>query len=145
MGRADWYKSGSWNAICEVCGIKVKATSLRKRWDGVMVCPRDWEPRQPQDFVRGVKDNPSVPISRPEASDSFIPFFYTPYFSETVTIGINGFADKFYHEAPTPTETFSLATTKAITESTTSSEVVQFIIPTVTVLNGTAINAHCLG
>ena len=50
---------------------------MRKRWDGVITCPRDWEPRHPQDFVRGVKDNPSVPISRPEPPDTFVSDFCT--------------------------------------------------------------------
>ncbi len=71
---ASYYKSGSWNFICEVCGQQHKAEQMRKRWDGVITCPRDWEPRHPQDFVRGVKDNQSVPISRPEPPDQFILF-----------------------------------------------------------------------
>ena len=69
-----YYKKGSWKFICEVCGQQHKAEQMRKRWDGAIVCPRDWEPRHPQDFVRGVKDTPSVPISRPEAPDQFIAF-----------------------------------------------------------------------
>ena len=71
---ASYYKSGSWNFICEVCGQQYKAEQMRKRWDGVITCPKDWEPRHPQDFVRGVKDNPSVPLSRPEPPDEFIAF-----------------------------------------------------------------------
>ena len=71
---ASYYKSGSWNFICEVCGQQYKAEQMRKRWDGVITCPKDWEPRHPQDFVRGVKDNPSVPIVRDEAPDVFIAF-----------------------------------------------------------------------
>src|SRR5574337_2147516 len=74
---ADYYKRGSWNFICEVCGQKFKAEQMRKRWDGLIVCHADWEPRHAQDFVRGVKDNPSVPISRPEAPDSFVVNFCT--------------------------------------------------------------------
>lgn len=69
---ASYYKSGSWNFICEVCGQQYKAEQMRKRWDGVITCPNDWEPRHPQDFVRGVKDNPSVSISRPEPPEVYI-------------------------------------------------------------------------
>ena len=75
---ASYYKSGSWNFICEVCGQQYKAEQMRKRWDGVITCPNDWEPRHPQDFVRGVKDNQSVPISRPEPPDQFIPLCTLP-------------------------------------------------------------------
>lgn len=39
-----------------------------------MVCSGDWEPRQPQDFVHGVADIMAPPWTRPESSDSFIPF-----------------------------------------------------------------------
>lgn len=85
MGQSDYYKSGSWNFICEVCGRKFKATQMKKRWDGAIVCREDWEPRHPQDFVKGVKDNPSVPLSRPEPSDQFIPWFYTSTFQDFVT------------------------------------------------------------
>jgi hypothetical protein len=74
MGRSDWYKHGDFNAICEVCGQKWKASKMRKRWDGAMVCPKDWEPRHPQDFVRAIPDKQSTPWSRPEAVDYFLPF-----------------------------------------------------------------------
>jgi hypothetical protein len=54
-----------------------KEHDLQKRWDGVMVCSGDWEPRQPQDFVRGVADKQAPPWARPEASDKFL-FVCTP-------------------------------------------------------------------
>lgn len=71
MGHADYYKPGDWNAICDECGFKFKGSELRKRWDGYMVCKDDWEPRHPQDFVRGVKDSQPLPWTRPEAPDVF--------------------------------------------------------------------------
>lgn len=71
------YDKGNWKAICDACGREFKATQLRKRWDGFMVCSGDWEPRQPQDFVRGVADFQAPPFTRPESSDTFIPFNYT--------------------------------------------------------------------
>jgi len=72
MGRADFYKDGDYNAICDECGKKYKFSQLKKRWDGLFVCSRDWEPRHPQDYLKGIRDNMSVPISRPEAANSFI-------------------------------------------------------------------------
>lgn len=72
MGHADYWKSGDYNALCDVCGFKFKASELKKRWDGVMVCEADWEPRQPQDFVRGVKDQRALPFTRPEPADTFV-------------------------------------------------------------------------
>ena len=66
------YKAGDWNAICDECGFKFKASQLRKRWDGYMVCKDDWEIRHPQDSLRGRRDDQSVPWSRPEGEDQFI-------------------------------------------------------------------------
>lgn len=63
---------GDHNAICDRCGQKYKASSLRKTWDGLWVCQKDWEPRHPQELIRAIKDDPSVPWSRPEAQDQFI-------------------------------------------------------------------------
>jgi hypothetical protein len=71
MGHADYYKPGDNNAICDRCGFKYKASELRKTWDGLMVCDKDFEVRHPQDFVRGVKDDQHVAVSRPEAPDTF--------------------------------------------------------------------------
>ncbi len=63
MGRADYFKPGSWNLRCSECDKKIKADEARKRWDGFWVCWRCWEIRNPQDFVRGIPDNMSVPYS----------------------------------------------------------------------------------
>jgi hypothetical protein len=65
---------GNWNALCDSCGRKYKASSLRKRWDGLMVCEEDWEQRHPQDLLRVQREQISVPFSRPyPATDSFVP------------------------------------------------------------------------
>lgn len=60
-GHADHWIPGDWNAECYVCGRKYKASEMRKHWQGYMVCDKDWEPRQPQDFVRGVPDQQTPP------------------------------------------------------------------------------------
>jgi len=73
MSYQSNYIRGSWNCICESCGRLVKAGELRQRWDGFMVDERCWEPRQPQDFVRGVADYQAPPYTRPEQSDQFVP------------------------------------------------------------------------
>ena len=86
MGRADYYKDGDYNAICDECGKKFKFSKLKKRWDGLFVCERDWEPRHPQDYVKGIRDNMSVPISRPEAGNNFLfPFPFS--LSSIISIG----------------------------------------------------------
>ena len=71
------YVPGNWNAVCDVCAQKYKASEIKKRWDGLMVCPNDWEARHPQDFLRAVPDRQAVPWSRPETPDVF--GLYCPY------------------------------------------------------------------
>lgn len=61
-----FYKPGSWDVTCDVCGFKFKADQLKKRWDNLMVCSKDWEPRQPQDLIKSVPDKQSVPWTRPD-------------------------------------------------------------------------------
>lgn len=72
MFKKTYFKSGDWNAICDVCGFKYKASQLSKRWDGLMVCAEDFELRHPQDFIRPIKENISVPWTRPRGEDLFI-------------------------------------------------------------------------
>lgn len=83
MSYTPSYINGSWDVICDQCGRKYKANELRLRWDGLMVCSGDWEPRQPQDYVHGVADKMVPPFTRSESSDSFI-FFCTIYSSQGV-------------------------------------------------------------
>ena len=69
---------GDWNALCDSCGRKFKASSLQKRWDGLIVCKEDWEQRHPQDLLRVQREQISVPWSRPyPAEDTYLPWYYT--------------------------------------------------------------------
>lgn len=65
-------KLGDWNAICDVCGFKLKASQLRKRWDGMMCCEEDWETRNPLDFLKVADEHIAPPWSRPEGTDTFV-------------------------------------------------------------------------
>lgn len=72
MSYRPTYVRGEWKALCDICGVEYKASQLQKRWDGFMVCSKDWEPRHPQDFVRGVADFQTPPYTRPETQDIFL-------------------------------------------------------------------------
>jgi hypothetical protein len=91
MGIADYFKRGEWNFHCDLCGRKRKSGDGVKTWNGLWACREHKEQRNPQDFVRGVKDDQSVPWSRPEAADQFVPLGWTRqlddtlYLSETVS------------------------------------------------------------
>jgi len=79
MGRGPWdyYEPGSYNAVCYECGRKRKFSYLRLHWQGYYVCPEHWEPRHPQDFVRGVQDIQTVPVA--QNVESVFTAFCTPY------------------------------------------------------------------
>lgn len=66
MGRADFVKHGDYNFICDKCGMKRKASTGRLQWDNLFVCPGCFDIRNPQDFVRGIPDDQTVPIARPD-------------------------------------------------------------------------------
>ncbi len=72
MAVINTFKDGKWNCICVVCDRKFKSSDMRKRWDGQMVCKYDLDPRHPQDFIRGVQDNNSIPFTYAEPEDTFV-------------------------------------------------------------------------
>jgi hypothetical protein len=55
-----------------VCGFRYRASETRKQWNGLIVCPEDYETRNEQDYVRGVADHQRVPDPRPEPDDVFL-------------------------------------------------------------------------
>ncbi len=81
-----YFKSGSYNGICDVCGFKFKFTELRKRWDGLIVCNKDFENDHPQKYIRVRESGLAVPEARPRPEDVFI--------GPTCTLwGASGYAD----------------------------------------------------
>ena len=65
MGVADFFARGEWNFYCDLCGAKRKSSDGRKTWDNQWVCKYHKEVRNPQDFLKGVKDDQAVPWSVP--------------------------------------------------------------------------------
>lgn len=55
-----------WHVICPVCGFQYKSNELKKRWDGLMVCEKDWERRHPVDFYNVKGEDTSVPYVYPD-------------------------------------------------------------------------------
>lgn len=67
----DVYIKGLWNVLCDDCGTKYKSNQVRKDWQGLYLCDgadtnQCWNPRHPQDHVRGKRDNQRVPFVRPQ-------------------------------------------------------------------------------
>lgn len=70
---ADNYRPGDYYVCCDRCGYEARASETRRTWDNLRVHSIDcWEPRHPQDFVRGRVDRQAVPNARPEPADIFL-------------------------------------------------------------------------
>ena len=68
------YIPGDFYRFCDRCGGKFRQSKTKKTWDGLWVCLKCWEPRHPQDFVKGKTDKQSVPEPRPEQPDKFLSY-----------------------------------------------------------------------
>ena len=88
-------KSYEFNVECDVCRRTVKSTQIKKRWDGLLVCPRDFETRHPLDFYQARNDTHILPFTRPpEAREGTLnistvtyPLAATPTVTSVVQIG----------------------------------------------------------
>lgn len=69
MSTPLYFKSGAWNALCDVCGFKFKSTEMCKRWDGLMVCQADWEADHPQKYLRVREDKIATAWVRARPAD----------------------------------------------------------------------------
>lgn len=72
MGTELHYKPGSFYRICDRTGFATRSERTTQEWNGLMVWDRVFEARQPQDFVKGVQDNQTVPLARPRQVNSFL-------------------------------------------------------------------------
>lgn len=80
---------GENNVTCDVCSKKIKSSNSRVRWDGLLVCKDDYEPRQPQDFVKGQRDKITVPFVRPIPTLEFTDVSYVDTGNTTIPPGNN--------------------------------------------------------
>lgn len=78
MSKTYW-KSGSWNAICDICNRKYKASELILNWRGQMVCQEDYETRNEQELIRPIKDQNKLPWTRPRGTDQFVTVTAGPF------------------------------------------------------------------
>ncbi|HLJ05357.1 MAG TPA: hypothetical protein VKT26_03745 [Acetobacteraceae bacterium] len=69
------YVGGDYYQLDDLSGFKIRASRSRKIPGGqtgnLIVAPERWEPQQPQDFVRGVIDDQTVPQPRPRQANQF--------------------------------------------------------------------------
>jgi hypothetical protein len=77
MGRKLHFKMGSFYRTDDRSGFPQRAENTCSEWTGLIVDKSLWEIRQPQDFVKGVKDDQSVPLPRPLPPNIFDGPIYT--------------------------------------------------------------------
>lgn len=71
-GKADFYARGQWNFYCDLCGAKTKSSDGVRTWNNLWVCSHHKEVRNPQDFVRGIKDDQTTPWRRSATPPEFL-------------------------------------------------------------------------
>jgi hypothetical protein len=75
MANDRWYNPGDWYQLDDLSGFKIRASRSRRIPGGqtgnLIVAPERWEAQQPQDFVRGVVDDQTVPVPRPRQTNQF--------------------------------------------------------------------------
>lgn len=59
-------------AIDPASGFKVDLDQLERQWDNQLIDKRFIDKRNPQDYLRGIKDDQSLPYSRPEPPDVYV-------------------------------------------------------------------------
>ncbi len=84
---SNYYKSGDWNVVCPVCGFHYKSGELKRRWDGVMVCRDDWEPRHPLDLIKAPSPEQAIPWSSPEPDITYLDVTYNTRVESTIPSG----------------------------------------------------------
>ena len=70
MKKTSW--PGNWKVACHVCGMWFPSGEIKKRWDGLLVCHKDWETRHPQTLIK-VREEKAVPafVSK-DPTDQFV-------------------------------------------------------------------------
>lgn len=77
-----------------VCNRKIKSGLALKRWDGLIVCPDDFENRHPLDFLRTRQERITVPFTADTAFNQFNGPSYPvyPFCTAEGASGVSGFA-----------------------------------------------------
>ena len=66
-----WVPGDPW-VECDVCGKDIRRSESRRRWDNHIVCPNDWEPQHPQEFLRGKSERVGVKNARPKHDNTIL-------------------------------------------------------------------------
>jgi hypothetical protein len=83
------YATGKYSlALCDYCGQRYDYNVLRKNWRGFMVCPEDYEPKEPQlDPLKYRGDAIALRNPRPDRIEPVSVFVGAPGFSAFQSLG----------------------------------------------------------
>lgn len=64
---------GNWKVACQSCGFWFPSSEIKRRWDGLLVCAKDWETRHPQTLIQ-IRSETAVPafVSKDANPDDFV-------------------------------------------------------------------------
>lgn len=79
-------RMADFRAVCDRSGLDCWNSELVTEWTGMRVLRRFAEARHPQDFVRGVPDDPSVKNARPVQALTWMPAAITTIAGVVITI-----------------------------------------------------------
>ncbi len=118
--------SYEYNALCDTCKQKFKASELRQRWDGLMVCKWDWETRHPQDFYRPINDVHELPFIRSNVGD--VNLTWTPVFTN-LTVTLNNSETELINDGIYIIGNATTGGAGQATQQTTGTATVDFVSP----------------
>jgi len=72
MGTDLHYRPGSFYRVCDRTGFAERAGRTKMQWNNIIVWDRVYEARQPQDFVKGIPDDQTVPLPRPRQPATYV-------------------------------------------------------------------------
>ncbi len=70
MKKTSW--PGNWKVVCDVCGFWFPSGEVKKRWDGLIVCKKDFEVRHPQTLYKYHQHTHIPDPVRTEPEDEFV-------------------------------------------------------------------------
>jgi hypothetical protein len=86
------YKKGDHWVVDDVDGATIRSSDAKKTWDNKVVHKRNFEPRHPQEFVRGLPDNTAPRgLVRPQPADILIerPILEAPAIAGLAVAGVS--------------------------------------------------------
>lgn len=71
--KSPGFKAGDHWVVCDLCGMDIRSSQAKKTWDNLVVCPKDYETRHTQDFVKARHETIAAQgLVRPEPTEQFV-------------------------------------------------------------------------